>query len=336
MKYDNNRVVIDSLQSLSAEQNRDYSKRSVAIFLIGTNGSGKSSLRHYLDLSNIATNIDPDDLKLKQGGNHNIAARQAIDYFAMAIKYKSNICRESTLSGRTILEAIKKAKSLGYYVIGYFIGLTSVDLNIERIKQRVAKGGHYIEDKLVIKRYHESLNNLSDIFEQFDELHVVDNSGRYFSPQFSIIKGIVFDKERLNEEVVSKLQVSKFMQVLDKVAIFKQIIRFFIHSGFIIISVLLPISLTYLTIELWREILVHGRYYCSNVHHIAIQCTKAEAIIDKSFSLVFFPLIVIGFWSLHYGYVSYRLRKKKMVNNLREPMQSWALQLLDRIKIKKS
>ncbi|WP_119328544.1 hypothetical protein [Cysteiniphilum halobium] len=34
----------------------------IAIFLLGANGSGKSSLRAYLDLSNIQTNIDPDAL----------------------------------------------------------------------------------------------------------------------------------------------------------------------------------------------------------------------------------------------------------------------------------
>jgi predicted ABC-type ATPase len=336
MRNDNNRAVIDSLQSLSFEQNKEYNSAHAAIFLIGANGSGKSSLRHYLDLSNITTNIDPDDLKLKNGGNHNLAARQAIDYCAMAIKYRSNFCRESTLSGKTILEAIKKAKAAGYYVIGYFVGLDSVELNIDRIKNRVARGGHYIEDSLVKKRYSESLSNLADIFDQFDELHVLDNSGSCFSPQFSVLRGTLFDKPQLNSLVVANLQVSKLMQYLDKVVFFKQIIRFFIHSGFIIVSIALPVSLTYLTVELWREILVHGRYYCSSMHHIAIQCTRTEAIIDKSFSLIFFPIIVIGFWAVHYGYVTYRLRKKKIVNNLKEPMQDWASGLLVKIKEKLS
>ncbi len=40
----------------------DYQNTPLAVFLIGTNGSGKNSLRNYLNLTDIQTNIDPDVL----------------------------------------------------------------------------------------------------------------------------------------------------------------------------------------------------------------------------------------------------------------------------------
>lgn len=170
----------------------DYQNMPLAVFLIGTNGSGKSSLRKYLDLSDIQSNIDPDVLnriyKNKYPHNYQIeAAKQALKMYDDALNLGLNICLESTLAGRGTMARIKAAKDAGYYTIGFYIGLNSVDLNLERIAMRVARGGHDIPIDTVRRRFYESANNLIKIKENFDMLHVIDNSEEFFSLQYSII-----------------------------------------------------------------------------------------------------------------------------------------------------
>ena len=178
-----NHFIISSVQI-------NYSKQPVAVFLLGANGSGKSSLRSYLNLADVQSNIDPDSLnriaKYACKQNHQIyASKQAIRLFANAIDNNLNVCMESTLAGRSAMQRISQAKNRGYFVVAYFVGLCDVSINIERVKQRVALGGHDIERDLIIKRYKKSIDNLLNCYQFIDELHVIDNSNSYYELQFS-------------------------------------------------------------------------------------------------------------------------------------------------------
>lgn len=167
-----------------------YDHIPVAVYLLGANGSGKSTLRNYLNLSDIQTNIDSDLLnKIYQLKNHQHylleASKQALQMYAQALDAGLNVCLESTLAGHGTTRRIMRAKKAGYYTLGYFVGLNDVTLNLERIKARVEKGGHDIPEKVVKKRYHESIDNLQFILNQFDVLHVIDNSQDHYALQFS-------------------------------------------------------------------------------------------------------------------------------------------------------
>lgn len=170
----------------------NYNQIPVGVFLLGTNGSGKSSLRRYLDLSDIQSNIDPDMLnrayKNKFPNTYTIeSARKALSLYDDALKNGFNICLESTLAGFGTTNRIKNAKSQGYYTIAYYIGLNSVELNLKRIAKRVLDGGHDIPETSVRRRYVESSHNLVKLSQYFDEIHIIDNSSDIFSLQYSIV-----------------------------------------------------------------------------------------------------------------------------------------------------
>lgn len=192
-----NHQIIDQIQL-------DYKNTPLAVFLIGTNGSGKSSLRNYLNLSDIQSNIDPDVLnriyKTKYPNNYQIeAAKQALKMYDEAVNLGLNICLESTLAGRGTMARIKAAKADGYYTIGFYIGLNSVELNLERIAMRVARGGHDIPEDIVRRRFYESADNLVKIKDNFDMLHVIDNSEAFFSLQYSLVdKQIIYHVRNLD------------------------------------------------------------------------------------------------------------------------------------------
>ena len=180
-----NQTIIDTIQI-------HYNRTPLAVFLIGANGSGKSTLRTYLNLSDIQTNIDPDVLnricQTKYPKHYQIqAAKQALTMYHYALENNLNVCIESTLAGKGTMHRIREAKKRGYYLMGYFVGLNHVELNLERIAHRVRLGGHHIEELIVRKRYQEALVNLSKIKESFDELHLLDNSKDCYELQFSYL-----------------------------------------------------------------------------------------------------------------------------------------------------
>ncbi|MCF6768291.1 zeta toxin family protein [Thiotrichales bacterium 19S11-10] len=183
MNHGINQALIDKVQL-------NYKTQPLACFLIGANGSGKSTLRSYLDLSEVQTNIDPDALnriaQYKQVDNfQTYAAKQAISLYDYALTNDLNVCMESTLAGKGTIKRIRRAKASGYYLIGYFVGINDVLINIERVRFRVEKGGHHIEEHLIRKRYDESIDNLLKVYDDFDELHIIDNSDAHYQLQAS-------------------------------------------------------------------------------------------------------------------------------------------------------
>lgn len=59
---------------------------------------------------------------------------------------------ESTLSGRSQLRMIERAKALGYQVEMHDLWIPDPELAIRRIAQRVVMGGHFVPDADVIRQ----------------------------------------------------------------------------------------------------------------------------------------------------------------------------------------
>jgi len=61
----------------------------------------------------------------------------------------------------------------------HYIGLQNSDLAIERVKQRVAFGGHGIPEDDIRRRYSVSLNNLKTAIKLCDRISIYDNTERF-------------------------------------------------------------------------------------------------------------------------------------------------------------
>lgn len=151
--------------------------KPLALFLAGTNGSGKSSLRDLtLDFKNEFIIIDPDKITKENGGNNVLGGRKVIELFKECINNKKSFVIETTLSGKSVLNRLKEAKNAGFKVEMVYVGLDSVDLNIQRVANRVAKGGHNIPTEDIIKRYNSSRENLIKSINLLDKLEIYDNT----------------------------------------------------------------------------------------------------------------------------------------------------------------
>jgi predicted ABC-type ATPase len=126
----------------------------------GCNGAGKTTasyslLPEMLDCSEFV-NSDEFAKSLSPFKPEN-ASIQASRYMLMKIRYLLNKQRdfavETTLATRTLLKTAKMAQKAGYTVTLLYFWLNSPELAIERVKARVATGGHNIPEETIRRRY---------------------------------------------------------------------------------------------------------------------------------------------------------------------------------------
>ena len=161
--------------------------KKVLYLFAGVNGAGKSTLYNSESLNNDIKNtirINTDEIVREIGDWRNNsdqlkAAKIAINLRNECFLYGKSFNEETTLTGKTILKTIERAKELGYELQLFYVGVSSTEIAKERIKSRVEKGGHHIENDIVEKRYYESLKNLKEILLKFDKVYLYDNSKKY-------------------------------------------------------------------------------------------------------------------------------------------------------------
>lgn len=108
----------------------------------------------------------------------NIASVVRIEQWLDAsISVHKTIGVETVLSTDKYRRLVDKAKALGFLVWMIYVVLDSPERSIERIKLRVAKGGHHVEDADVRKRYGRSLDQFRWFLDQADRAWIYDNSG---------------------------------------------------------------------------------------------------------------------------------------------------------------
>ena len=75
---------------------------------------------------------------------------------------------------------------MGYIIELHYIGVDSVEIAKQRIRDRVNVGGHGIPEKDVERRYEESFKNLEVIAPQCDLVALYDNTSQF--RRFAILK----------------------------------------------------------------------------------------------------------------------------------------------------
>lgn len=84
---------------------------------------------------------------------------------------------ETTLSTRSYVSLIKKAKSLGYKVNLIFFWLDSINTAKNRVKHRVMHGGHNIPEEVIERRYMRGIQNLTKLYiPQVNYWAIFDNT----------------------------------------------------------------------------------------------------------------------------------------------------------------
>lgn len=127
--------------------------------------------RHYL---RVLSEISPQEANSR-------AWQRGRDLLDRAIEQRLRFSFETTLGGTTITRLLIKAANVGLPVRMWYVGLSTPELHIERVRARVARGGHDIPEEKIRQRYEDSRLNLVRLLPHLAELKLYDNS-RTFDP----------------------------------------------------------------------------------------------------------------------------------------------------------
>jgi predicted ABC-type ATPase len=151
----------------------------------GTNGGGKSSIGGAMIRQSGASYFNPDEaarqiLMVNPGATQDeangAAWREGKRLLERAIDERCEFALETTLGGATITGLLEKAMSSGIEVRIWYVALSSPELQIARVRSRVARGGHDIPEGDIRRRYDSSRENLVRLLPNLTELRVFDNS----------------------------------------------------------------------------------------------------------------------------------------------------------------
>jgi predicted ABC-type ATPase len=153
--------------------------------LAGTNGAGKSSIAGAMFIAKGADYFNPDNAAARirharpyvsEAEANSQAWNQGTRLLQRAIAERLNFAFETTLGGNTIPALLSSALAAGLEVRVWYVGLSSVELHIARVRARVAKGGHPIPEQKIRERFDRSRLNLIRLLPRLTELLVYDNS----------------------------------------------------------------------------------------------------------------------------------------------------------------
>ena len=170
------------------------SEKKYVIFA-GINGVGKTVLHKVLsETVDLGQRISIDDIVYSMGDWRDPlvqikAARKAMGELRAVIDEGKTFHQETTLPGAAIVRYADLAKSKGYRVVLHYIGVASLDIAKERVRQRVEEGGHGIDEKVMEKRFSDMYNFLFPLIDICDEVYFYDNTLR-FTQVAVIIDGV--------------------------------------------------------------------------------------------------------------------------------------------------
>ncbi|CAA2109735.1 zeta toxin family protein [Variovorax paradoxus] len=153
--------------------------------LAGVNGAGKSSVGGAALLYKKVDYFNPDLAARELLDAHPHLAPEAANAQAWEIGRKGleraladgqNFAFETTLGARTIPQMLVDGARQGAQVHLWYAGLSSPELHLQRVRSRVAAGGHDIPEAKIRERYETSRANLIRLLPWLASLRLYDNS----------------------------------------------------------------------------------------------------------------------------------------------------------------
>jgi len=162
--------------------------------ICGCNGAGKTTAsytvlpevldcKEFVNADEIARGLspfNPESVAIEAG-------RLMLQRIEGLLCKEESFSIETTLATKSYITLVRRAQEKGYTVRLLFFWLNSPDLALQRIAERVAKGGHNIPEPIVRRRYVTGISNLFRLFMNVvDSWEIYDNS-RY--PAVQIARG---------------------------------------------------------------------------------------------------------------------------------------------------
>jgi predicted ABC-type ATPase len=156
------------------------------VIIAGPNGAGKSTLAPFLlrDTFGLLEFVNADTISAGLSAFNAEAValdagRVMLTRLRELANNKQSFAFESTLATRSYASWLRSLKLAGYEFHLLFLWLSTQELAIQRVSDRVGRGGHSVSDSVVRRRYRRGLNNLFELYSPLaDTWAIYDNSGK--------------------------------------------------------------------------------------------------------------------------------------------------------------
>lgn len=150
----------------------------------GCNGAGKTTAsytvlpevldcREFVNADEIARGLspfNPESVSIEAG-------RLMLSRIEELLERDESLSIETTLATKSYINLVRRAQAKGYNVRLLFFWLRTPDLAVQRVAERVAKGGHNIPTDVIRRRYVAGISNLFRLFmREVDYWEIYDNS----------------------------------------------------------------------------------------------------------------------------------------------------------------
>jgi len=153
--------------------------------IAGPNGAGKTTFAesflpkeaacpNFINVDLIAQGLspfEPETMAIR-------AARLMLQRIDEAVQRGESFAFETTLSGLSYLARMKRWKEEGYEIILYFLKIPSVEFAMERIRLRVAQGGHDVPEDDIRRRFVRSWENFQKLYKPLADSWVILDTSR--------------------------------------------------------------------------------------------------------------------------------------------------------------
>lgn len=171
----------------------------------GANGSGKTTtalsilpslgITEFVNADAIATGLsplNPESMAVQAG-------RLMLDRLRTLADAGTDFAFETTLAARSFAPFLQACKNSGYTVGLLYFWLRSPDLAVERVRARVASGGHAIPTDVIQRRYERGRRNLISLYLPLcDEWFILDNS----EPDYRLVAEGVIEPPPIYDQAI--------------------------------------------------------------------------------------------------------------------------------------
>ena len=151
--------------------------------IAGCNGAGKTTAsytilpemlecKEFVNADEIAKGLSPFQPEKASID----AGRIMIARIEELLKQKKDFAIETTLATKSYVSFIKKAQKLGYFVTLLYFWLSTPELAIKRVEDRVKSGGHNVPKDVIRRRYKAGIRNLFTLYTPVSDYWMVVNN----------------------------------------------------------------------------------------------------------------------------------------------------------------
>lgn len=178
----------------------------------GCNGAGKTTAsytmlpemlecKEFINADEIAKGLSPfqpEKASIEAG-------RIMIRRMEEMLRLQQDFAIETTLATKSYVSFIKKAQKVGYFVTLLYFWLSSPELAIKRVEDRVKAGGHDVPKDVIRRRYRAGAQNLFTLYTPIADYWLVVNNSE--NPFCLVAEGKRSDMiEKHNDDILNKIK----------------------------------------------------------------------------------------------------------------------------------